>query len=105
MKPTSETETGFAPSQMSIELASEVISAEAANKLTETRRVSKAILKDIDGLIRRRSTTPGEIHSFVLTASRECAVIVADALRIQGYGVCLSAIAGAPGDLSIGVAW
>ena len=106
MKPGEyEREEGFAPSQMSIELASEVISAEAANKLTETRRVCKAILKDIDGLVRRRSTTPGEVHSLTLTVSRDYAVIVADALRIRGYGVCLSPIADVPGDLSISFTW
>ena len=105
MKSTTETETGFAPSQMSIELASEIISAEAANQLTEFRRICKGYVKDIDGMIRRQSVTSGAPHAVYVPIGRDYAATVADAFRIQGYGVCLGLIADRPNDFSISIAW
>ena len=105
MKSTTETETGFAPSQMSIELASEVISAEAANKLTEFRRACKSYIKDIDDMIRKQAVTPGAPHNLLIAVGRDYAATIGDALRVQGYGVCLGLITGMPDAFSLSIAW
>ena len=97
---------GFAPSQMSIELASEVITAEEAANLVEFRKVCKGFLKDINGMIQRVALFPPSSKTLPpISVPRTHMAVIADALRIRGYCVTVGEMEGDHQNYILSIAW
>lgn len=96
MKPSANSSL-LCPSDLSVELAAEVLAADEARELGEFRNKCREYLREIDEAI-RILVEIGECSTFYFFKDKYVSTI-ADALRIQGYSVR----SGAPNKCGINV--